>query len=112
MESYRDEFLTPEDLEEERAYFSFVGELLNRHDSRYELEAKELVKQGRRFSRINESILQFKLDRIGCAFSLSEDQGETFQELSWTRLGWRKASKLEYLPFFFADCEAKVLLAK
>ncbi len=112
MESYSDKFLTPEDLAKERAYFSLISELLDKNKSRYENEARELIKNGKRFSNIDGCVLQFKLARVGCSFKLSGDQGKTFEERSWTRLGWRKSAKLTYLPFFFAGCEATVLLEK
>ncbi len=112
MESYSDEFLTPEDLAEERAYFSLINELLDKNKSRYEIEARELIKNGKRFSNIDGCLFQFKLTRVGCSFKFSKDQGGTFEECSWTRMGWRKSAKLTYLPFFIAGCEAKVLLEK
>jgi len=112
MEEYRDEFLTPEDLEEEQKFFSLLFDLEAANASRYEQQAIELINSRVMTTEFQNQILAFKLDRVGCSFSISQDQGKTFNKLAWTRLGWRNSDKLIGLPLFFANCEARVLLEK
>jgi len=68
----------------------------------------ELTKKRVMTTEMKNQILGYKLDRLGCSFSLSHDQGKTSNELGWTRLGWRNSAKLLGLPLFFANCEARV----
>jgi hypothetical protein len=80
--------------------------------SRYEKQAMELTKKRVMTTEMENQVLAFKLDRVGCSFSLSQDQGKTFNKLGWSRLGWRNSDKLGGLPLFFASCEARVFLNK
>lgn len=109
MTDYSDSSLTPQDMEWERAYFAFMGELGIKNASRYEVQAQELIKTHKIEMRIEEFLIHYTLGRVGCSFKISKDGGRTYKENSWVRTGWRKSHKLEYLPHFFAQCETSVL---
>ncbi len=110
MEDYRDEFLTQKDVVEEEKFFSLLFGLETTNISRYEQQSIELTKNRVMTTKFQNKVLVFELDRVGCSFSISQDQGKTFDKLAWTRLGWRNSVKRSGLPLFFASCEARVLL--
>ncbi len=109
MSDYGDGYLTPEDAEREQAYFQFISELAIKNSSRYESQAQELVSNRKINLTLQNVPISYKLSRIGCSFSVSEDGGTTFEEISWVRTGWRKSKKQQYLSEFFAQCETSVL---
>jgi hypothetical protein len=92
----------------DQAYFALFAELAERNDSIYEEQATQLLRDRNLTIRLEDVWLKYSLDRVGCSCSVSED-GLSFFETSWTRLGWRKKEKIERLPFFFAKTETNHL---
>lgn len=109
MTDYRDNSLTPQEMGWERAYFAFMGELGSKNASRYKVQAQELVKTHKIEMEIGGFLIHYTLDRVGCSFKISKDSGQTYKDKYWVRTGWRKSDKLEYLPYFFAQCQTSVL---
>lgn len=110
MNTKAESFLTPEELEEERAYFQFINDLTVKNRSRYEKQA-ELLLKSREFSiAIGKSFLLYTLEDGGCAFRVSKDGGFDFSKLGWTSLGRNKQKNLEILVREFADSEARMVL--
>ena len=103
-------FLTPEELEEERAYFQFIYDLEVKNHSRYETQAELLMKNGEFSITINNSLLLYTLEDGGCAFRVSTDGGFDYIKLGWSSLGRRKSEKLKSLIAKFADSEARTIL--
>ena len=103
-------FLTPEELEEERAYFQFIYDLEVKNHSRYETQAELLMKNGEFSITINNSLLLYTLEDGGCAFRVSTDGGFDYIKLGWSSLGGRKPEKLKSLIAEFADSEARTIL--
>ena len=91
------------------AYFAFVEELLTKNNSRYESQTFELLKSRELSLKIENVVVRYRLDRVGCSFHVSVDSGVNFSAQSWTRLGWRKSQKRQGLPLFFAKTEADLL---
>ncbi|HUW87272.1 MAG TPA: hypothetical protein VMW30_02705 [Candidatus Paceibacterota bacterium] len=102
--------LTPEELEEERAYFQLIYDLELKNHSRYEMQAELLMKNGEFSITINNSLLLYTLEDDGCTFRVSTDGGFDYCKLGWSSLGWRKHEKLKRLMAEFADSEARTIL--
>jgi len=98
-----------EESEWEFAYFKFMAELADKNSSRYEIQAGELVKAHKMEILLKKLVVRYSLGARGCSFYVSNDGGQTFEEMSWVHTGWRKSSKLECLPQFFAQTETSVL---
>lgn len=110
MDNEVENSLTPEELEEERAYFRLIYDLEVKNHSRYEMQAELLMKNGEFSITINNSLLLYTLEDGGCAFRVSRDGGFDFCKLGWTSLGRRKHDKLKSLVGEFADSEARTIL--
>lgn len=101
---------TEEDSEEEILFFDTLFEFKELHESRYKLQAEELVRYRELTTTFDNSKLHYKLDKTGCSFSLSDDRSDAPRELGWTRLDKGKSDKILDLIMFFAQCEARVFL--
>ncbi len=97
------------DSKRDEAYFTLVNDLVTRHQSRYEQQAKELVRNRQLSTIIEETPVRYKLEFRGCSFEVSYGLDNKYQQVSWVRMGWRKSDKLSKLPLFFAGTEAKLL---
>jgi len=97
------------DSESELRYFDLISTLLDENKVRYEQQARDLLVSRTIRVAIQESLGLYRLDRVGCRFLISHDQGNTFTNSSWTRLGWRKNDRKRYLPAFFAQTEASAI---
>jgi hypothetical protein len=95
--------------EQEIKYFDLMFKLLDENKVRYEEQAKELLLSRTMKVVIEEHVGLYRLDRVGCRFEISHDNGETFTNSSRTHLGWRKKDKRLYLPNFFAQTEANTI---
>lgn len=102
--------LTPEELEEERTYFQLIYDLEVKNQSRYETQAKLLMKNGEFSITINNSLLLYTLEDGGCSFRVSTDGGFDYCKLGWSSLGRRKHEKLKRLMEEFAESEARTIL--
>jgi hypothetical protein len=97
------------DSERELRYFDLISKLLDENRVRYEQQAKDLLVTRTIEVAIQEILGLYRIDRVGCRFEISHDQGGTFTNSSWTRLGWRKKDKKRFLPAFFAQTEASAI---
>ena len=86
-----------------------MSELTIKNSLRYESQAQELVSNRKIHLTLQSVPINYKLSRTGCSFSVSENGGTTFEEISWVRTGWRKSKKQQYLSEFFAQCETSLL---
>lgn len=93
----------------ENAYFTFMGELAKQNASRYKIQAQELIRNRELSLEVNAVRVKYKLDRVGCWFSIIENSDGSFRKNAWNRFGWGKAAKLRALPEFFAKTEAGLL---
>lgn len=86
-------------------YFGLILELEEENSSRYVSQTLRILKNRSFELSIHNSKIKYQLTRTGCKFYIFDSSGfctETF----WTRMGWRKASKIRALPNFFAKSEA------
>lgn len=95
--------------EQEIKYFDLMFKLLDENKVRYEEQARELLLSRIMKVVIRENVGLYRLDRVGCRFEISHDNGETFTNSGRTHLGWRKKDKRLYLPNFFAQTEANTI---
>jgi hypothetical protein len=95
--------------EQEIKYFDLMFKLLHENKVRYEEQARELLLSRTMKVVIKENVGLYRLDRVGCRFEISHDNGETFTNSGRTHLGWRKKDKRLYLPNFFAQTEANTI---
>ena len=86
-------------------YFGLILELEEENASRYESQTLRILKDKSFELSILNSKIKYQLTRTGCSFHIYNSSGfctNTF----WTRMGWRKASKIRALPNLFAKSEA------
>ncbi len=88
-------------------YFGLILELGETHSSRYESQTLKLLKQKELEISFDGVRIKYKLSLTGCRFFVGNDDSR-MKRNSWTRMGWRKASKMRALPNFFATSEADV----
>ncbi len=97
-----------DDEARDEAYFSLFLELESQNISRYEQQAKEIIKQKTLVLQVDNLWVKYSLDRYGCSCEISRDAGMTFSDHSWSRLGWSNRKKEKSLPTFFAQTETDV----
>jgi len=86
-------------------YFGLILELEEENSSRYESQTLRILKDKSFELSILNSKIKYQLTRTGCTFYIYNSNGFC-TETSWTRMGWRKGSKIKALPNFFAKSEA------
>jgi hypothetical protein len=94
----------------EQRLFGLVLDLGESQADRYMAQTTDLLKSRSIEVPIRDSIGQYELGLFDCQFLISHDNGESFLTIARTRVGWRKKDKERYLPAFFAQTEASVLL--
>lgn len=92
-------------------YFGLILKLEVKHSSRYESQALQLLKQKNLETTFEGVRIKYKLSLTGCSVLVGND-GSRIKHSSWTRMGWRKVSKINALPNFFAKSEANVQIDK
>ena len=90
------------------AYFALLDELESKNVSRYEEQAKELIKRKSLVLQIDSLWVKYSLGQLGCSCDISYDSGNSYSEHSWCRLGWGRKKKEKWLPAYFAQTEADV----
>ena len=90
-------------------YFTLILDLSEKNLSRYESQAKILLKNKSLKVSVSGIEIRYKLTPIGCWYFASENLGGSSYK-GWSRMGWRKSSKIKALPNFFAGSEAGVLM--
>ncbi len=86
-------------------YFGLILELEEENSSRYESQTLRILKDKSFELSILNSKIKYQLTRTGCTFQIYNSNGFC-TETCWTRIGWRRASKIRALPNFFAKSEA------
>ena len=86
-------------------YFGLILELEEENSSRYESQTLRILKDKSFELSILNYKIKYQLTRTGCTFHIYNSNGFC-EETFWTRMGWRKASKIKALPNFFAKSEA------
>lgn len=90
-------------------YFSLILDLSEKNISRYESQAETLLKNKTFVITFDGVEIRYEITPIGCRYYASENaNGEVWS--GWTRMGWKKSTKRNRLPFFFASTEAGVLI--
>jgi len=97
-----------DDEKRDDAYFAILDELESKNVSRYEEQAKELIKRKSLVLQIDNLWVRYSLDRLGCSCDVSYDSGNSYNEHSWSRLGRGRKNKEKWLPAYFAQTEADV----
>lgn len=90
------------------AYLKLMSDLEIKNVSRYEEQARYLIRKKFLVIQIDNLWVKYSLDRFGCSCDVSYDSGKSFSQHSWSRLGWRKKTKEKWLPSYFAQTEADV----
>jgi hypothetical protein len=85
-------------------------DLLAANLSRYQLQTQELLKKGRLEGELNGYKFAYTLAKNECSFTIALPPKLEMQQQATTHLHWRKSKKLEYIPLFFAQCEAAILV--
>lgn len=94
-----------------QAFIDLFARFHDENKSRYELQAKELLREGHLLVPIGNSILKYWLEDEGAAYSISHDQGLTFSNsLGLAPLHWRKGLRIRRLVEQFAHSEARARL--
>lgn len=90
-------------------FFTLILDLSEKNSSRYESQAKILLRNKSLKVTVSGIEIRYKLTPVGCWYFASENaKGSSNQ--GWSRMGWRKSSKIKALPNFFAGSEAGVLI--
>ena len=110
MATNEDESSLRDDAWDDR-YFSLILELEEKHGSRYVSQAMQLLEQKHLETTFKGVRIKYKLSPTGCSFFVGNDDSR-IRHSSWKRMGWRKASKMNALPNFFATSEADVQIDK
>lgn len=97
-----------EDESRDEAYFELYHQLESQNISRYEMQAKELIKKKTLALKVDDFWVKYSLDRLGCSSHIFQDLENTIIVKSWTRLGWSRRKKERGLPTFFAKTETDV----
>ena len=107
--SYSDETESLENEAWDEKFFSLIYDLAKKNASRYENQARTLLKNKSLKVSVSGIEIRYKLTPIGCWYFASENlKGSSYK--GWSRMGWRKSSKIKALPNFFAGSEAGVLM--
>ena len=93
----------------DKEFFSLILELSEKNSSRYESQARVLLKKRTIKVSVEGIDIQYKITPVGCSSATSRNLKGISTE-SWSRMGWRKSSKMKALPMFFAGTEAGVLM--
>lgn len=99
------------ETEADQAFIDLFARLHDENKSRYELQAKELLREGHLLVPIDNSILKYWLEDEGAAYSISDNEGLTFSNtLGLTPLHWRRRVRIRRLVERFAHSEARARL--
>jgi hypothetical protein len=98
-----------EHLSTEDQFWIFASQLSIRNASRYENQAKELVKKGSLQLELEGTPIRYQLNLTGCWFEIPDKVSQEFHKKTWNRFGFGKSAKLKALPGFFAHTEAGIL---
>lgn len=98
------------DYFESEAFDQLCRDLLAANASRYEIQAEQLLKEGRLEGELNGYKYSYTLKKNECSFSLEISPSLEMKRYVQTYLHWRKSKKKEYIPLFFAQCEATLLI--
>lgn len=110
MSKDQDNFLTDEDIEWEKRYFNLIAELSKQNDSRYEVLANNLIDGGQELLEVKGEVFKISVDKKGCSWGCSEDNGATFQELGWVKLSRKKDARILIIKDAIARCEARAII--
>jgi hypothetical protein len=102
------DFMTPEDLEQEKVFFDLLFDNLEAHEDRYRAQAQALIKLKEIEISNGHLMLNFSLEGKGCAFRISQDGGFDYLSLGWTSVDRKKEAKMKSLMLYFAECEARI----
>lgn len=99
------------ETEADQAFIDLFARLHFENESRYEHQAKELLRERVLLVPIDNSILKYWLEEEGAAYSISHDEGLTFSNsLGLTPLHWRRGVRIRRLVEQFAHSEARATL--
>lgn len=85
-------------------------ELLDENISRYQAQASELLEKGCLKGELNGYHYEYMLDKNECSFRLIIPPSESMKEYARTYVHRKKSQKMEYIPLFFARCEATLFV--
>ncbi len=94
----------------DESFDQLCRELLSVNLSRYQLQTQELLKKGRLEGELNGYKFAYILAKNECTFTIALPPKLEMQQQATTHLHWRKSKKLQYMPLFFAQCEAAILV--
>lgn len=85
-------------------------ELLDENISRYQEQASELLEKGCLKGELNGYRYEYMLERHECSLRLIVPPSESMKEYARTYVHRKKSQKMEYIPLFFARCEATLFV--
>lgn len=98
-----------EDEVRDEKSFALIYDLAKKNASRYERQARSLLKQKILEVYVESIGIKYQITLTGC-WSITSRNLKGYSSKNWTRMGWRRSSKMKALPMFFAVSEANVLL--
>jgi hypothetical protein len=96
-------------LSAEDEFWIFASQLSLQNASRYEAQARELIKKRTIKLELEGIPVRYRLNLTGCWFEIPGEVENEFHKKTWNRFGFGKAAKLKALPGFFAHTEAGLL---
>jgi hypothetical protein len=97
-----------DEVARDETYFDLYHQLESQNISRYEEQARELIKKKTLVLKVDNCWIKYSLDRQGCSSHIFQDIENTISAKSWIRLGWSRRKKERGLPSFFAKTETDV----
>ena len=85
-------------------------ELLDQNISRYQAQATELLEKGCLKGELNGYRYEYILQKHECSFRLIIPPSESMKEYARTYVHRKKSQKMQYIPLFFARCEATLFV--
>lgn len=95
----------------DQAFLDLFARFHHENKSRYEYQARKLLREGILLVPVGNSILKYWLEDEGASYSISDDQGVTFSNsLGLAPLHWRRGVRIRRLVEQFAHSEARARL--
>ena len=94
-----------------QAFIDLFARFHDENKSRYEQQARRLLRDRVLLVSVGNSILKYWLEDEGASYSISHDQGLTFSNwLGMVPLHWRRGVRIRRLAEQFAHSEARASL--
>lgn len=97
------------EFEEDESFDQLCRDLLAKNHSRYQEQTLELLAKGHLELNLNGFEYEYRLEKHDVSFRFAAVPETEFKEYARTYVYQGESQKLEYIPLFFAQCEATLL---